>query len=210
MTTKISKKFGVIPAAIAGCVLATSVTASTLTLDDAILFETGNDPFGGNSGGYLEIGGYNSPSLAKCDEGTGEETVSTDCDSWEDGVALGDYSEAFELMYTSDLSFSWSFDETAVLGIDMEDVLYPKFVAVKSGIKGEQGNGYYVFDITGHLFGSVSVADTASKESMFESISHVSFYDTGDTNVVPLPAAGWLLIGGLGGLVAMKRRRRAS
>jgi hypothetical protein len=28
--------------------------------------------------------------------------------------------------------------------------------------------------------------------------------------VIPLPAAGWLLLGGLGGLAAMKRRRRAA
>jgi hypothetical protein len=29
-------------------------------------------------------------------------------------------------------------------------------------------------------------------------------------NVVPLPAAGWMLLAGLGGIAAMKRRRKAA
>lgn len=32
----------------------------------------------------------------------------------------------------------------------------------------------------------------------------------GDTSVVPLPAAGWLLLAGLGGMVALGRRRKSA
>ncbi|MGI3213289.1 VPLPA-CTERM sorting domain-containing protein [Roseovarius tibetensis] len=32
----------------------------------------------------------------------------------------------------------------------------------------------------------------------------------GDTTVVPLPAAGWLMLAGLGGLAALRRRKRAA
>lgn len=207
MTTFNSATYGSISAVIAGCFLASSVAASTLTLDDAVEFRTGNDPFGGNEG-FLEVGGFSSPSLAKCDDGTeSDDSFSKDCGDWEPGVADGDYSEAFELTYTDVLSFTWAFDATDVSGIDLEDVLYPKFVAVKSGIQGGQGSGYYIFDVTGHVSGSISVAGT---DSAFESISHVSFYDTGDMTPIPLPAAGWLLLGGLGGLISMKRRRRTS
>ena len=39
----------------------------------------------------------------------------------------------------------------------------------------------------------------------------LSNYGTISTpNVIPLPAAGWLLIAGLGGLAAVKRRKRAA
>lgn len=41
------------------------------------------------------------------------------------------------------------------------------------------------------------------------SLSNYSIYGRNDTSVVPLPAAGWLLIAGLGGMVALGRRRKA-
>ena len=194
-------------------IVTTPAMASTLTLDDAIGFEEGNDPFGGNSGGFIRVEDYVSPGLAKCDEGTEEEDFTAfECvdDDWEDGVADGNYEDAFFLEYTSALSFDWSFDASAVTGIDPEDVLDPKFVAVKSGISGSQGSGYYIFDVTGHVSGSISVESTDSTKSQFNSISHVSFYDTGeDVPPVPLPAAGWMLLAGVGGLAAMRRRRKS-
>ena len=39
-------------------------------------------------------------------------------------------------------------------------------------------------------------------------VSHVSIYDTGTPPEVPLPAAGFLLLGGLGGLAMMRRRAK--
>ena len=40
-------------------------------------------------------------------------------------------------------------------------------------------------------------------------LSHISFYDTGTTAPIPLPAAGWLMVAGLGGLAALRRRKTA-
>ncbi len=47
--------------------------------------------------------------------------------------------------------------------------------------------------------------------SDFRDLSHISLYGSGVNNSmpsVPLPAAGWMLLAGLGGLVAAKRRKR--
>jgi len=41
-------------------------------------------------------------------------------------------------------------------------------------------------------------------------LSNVELYGRGDPSVIPLPAAGWLLLGGLGGLAALRRRRKAA
>lgn len=39
-----------------------------------------------------------------------------------------------------------------------------------------------------------------------QNLSHITFFDT-DAAPIPLPAAGWLLIAGVGGLAALRRRR---
>lgn len=41
-------------------------------------------------------------------------------------------------------------------------------------------------------------------------LSNVELFARGDPSVIPLPAAGWLLLGGLGGLAALRRRRKAA
>lgn len=41
-------------------------------------------------------------------------------------------------------------------------------------------------------------------------LSHITFFNAGSTTEIPLPAAGWLLLSGLGGLALMRRRNRAA
>jgi hypothetical protein len=163
----------------------TGASAATVFQDT---FE-GNDPFPNELQG--------TPALAKCDQEVEGVTGATSCTVWEDGGAPGDYADAFEVIYQDEVSFDWAFDPTLVTGAD--PVLYPALIAVKAG------NEYATFTVdAGDLFGSASIAGILPA-----AISHVSFYDTGAPSVIPLPAGVWLLLGGLGGLAALRRKRAA-
>lgn len=150
----------------------------------------GNDPFPGALMG--------SPSLAKCDQGGQAGTV---CSVWEDGAAPGNYADAFTVTFIDSMSAEWSFDPTAVTGVAPAEVLFPSLIAVKGG------NFYNVFDVAGALSGTVSTLGIEVGAGNQPDISHVSFYDTGPAPI-PLPAAGWLMLAGLGGLGLVARRRR--
>ncbi len=78
------------------------------------------------------------------------------------------------------------------------------------GINGLVEVRYTFAEAVAALFENVNkirfVYDTAN-----EGTTANQFYVSGATvSAVPLPAAGWLLIGGLGGLAAMKRRKKAA
>lgn len=147
----------------------------------------GNDPFPGPLMG--------SPSLAKCDM-EAEGNVDKLCDDWEDGASAGDYSTAFSLTYTSETAFDWVFTPGNVIG----ELLYPTKIAVKAGPR------YHIYDVAlGDTSGS---ADIFADSGFGNAISHVSFYDTG-LGVIPLPAAGWMLLAGIGGMAALRRRKKS-
>ena len=78
---------------------------------------------------------------------------------------------------------------------------------LKLGISIKEGNGFafYVLDTTKALSGMFGTGTNAPSGS---GVSHVNAWGMGSA-VVPLPAAGLMLIAGLGGIAALKRRKKA-
>ena len=63
----------------------------------------------------------------------------------------------------------------------------------------------------GNGWGSFEVESTLGTWTSTKDLSHASIYYIAGTppNVVPLPAAGWMLIAGLGAMGAMRRRKKS-
>lgn len=93
------------------------------------------------------------------------------------------------------LSGTWSVDSWAGIGQAM------------LVLKGGNGFAAYLLDLTAGLTGGWNTqALTVGRNDNQPALSHVSLYTT--PAPIPLPAAGFLLLGALGGLGVMARRRR--
>lgn len=69
------------------------------------------------------------------------------------------------------------------------------------------GNDYYLYAFDGAYFGGSETFNWTTGNS---NLSNAVFFDSNGSTVIPLPAAGWLLIAGLGGLAALCRRKRSA
>lgn len=63
---------------------------------------------------------------------------------------------------------------------------------------------FYELDLTKSLSG---MWGTSGPGQSSDGYSHINAWYKGDSAVIPLPAAGWLLLTSLGGLVALRRRK---
>lgn len=76
-------------------------------------------------------------------------------------------------------------------------------------VKGGNGFASYLLDLTAGLSGGWSMAAVLNNGGKIPDMSHISLYTVpGAPAAVPVPAAGLLLVGALGGLAAVRSRKR--
>ena len=101
--------------------------------------------------------------------------------------------------------------------LDIADFVFSTYAKVAVVLKSGGGNAtpdfwvaYDVADINSvYSYTSIFLNNNNSNQ---KNLSHISLYGTGvgpGGGTIPLPAAGWLLVAGLGGLVAVGRKKKS-
>ncbi|ETX16714.1 hypothetical protein OCH239_01145 [Roseivivax halodurans JCM 10272] len=172
------------------------------------------------------VGGVLGLSAAFCGSLAGAATVNScatgsglaclvDKDQFGSGNSGNDKEESVELALAAALSLA-SID-LKLLG--KSDAGYGPAVSGTSGswttpsavayFTVKSANSYVIYAANNALTGSWSTMGINNKKGEQRDVSHISYWSTSDVSPVPVPAAGFLLIGALGGLAALRRRKAA-
>lgn len=144
----------------------------------------GNDPFPGNlvySDDQYEI---DTPALYKCDVTGNLRCVSSVTSVGGEFAISFDRNEGDDSDESSSGTWAW-----------LGDGQTPHYMVTKAG------NQHTIWDLGTETSGEWTTETLDNK-----GLSHISFYNTGVPEI-PLPASALLLLGGLGGMAFMRRRK---
>lgn len=144
---------------------------------------------------------YKSPIIAKVEFSW--KKVEDDSEDYENTIepssANWEFNSLFSSVLASMFTFTFSSDEGKTGTWTYTPC--PTCPSITSFVA-KGGNGFT------HYWSDPQTALSSGSWKIENGLSHLSFYDTKPA-VIPVPAAGFLLIGALGGLAALRRRRRA-
>jgi hypothetical protein len=161
---------------------------------------------GDNNGGNVTVSGLNNSVFGTF--------LSTDNPTWIELGALDANQPGgspFSVDYSNGSPFGWSL----ALGF-MFDPLATYAFAIKSAagpaVAPDAFNVVYLMDnaVSSGSFNTSDLAQGFSNIRLFGTQRLTNVPPPPPTNPVPLPAAGWMLLAGIGGLAAWGRRRRAA
>lgn len=179
----------------AGAAQAATCTIAGLTVSTACAGPIdGNDSDSYGGGGITNVNDIDNDILDGMDEGlfgtnTWTKTARVNATGLTDGILSITYD-------VGNLTGTWSVSSWAGVGSAM--------LVVKAGSEFIA----YLLDLTAGTSGTWSTTGLVNKKGEQHEISHMTLYTTPAT--VPVPAAGLLLLGALGGLAALRRRRRTA
>ena len=161
---------------------------------------TGNNECAGQNG-FSNCTLNGSPSIIKYNNPAGS-------------LVLGDTNTNFASITGAELTFSnLVFNGTNLIGFNWSYLAGVNDPGVTAVVLAAGGAWKWTtnFTVVGNLFfGSVSTLDAGlvNKQGIAQNISHITLFDSYiPPAIVPVPAAGLLLVGALGGLAALRRRR---
>jgi hypothetical protein len=126
-------------------------------------------------------------------------------DTVEGGSGGTSEDELFSISYSPDGSyFSGTWSLNPLFQFDDDEQYAFAIKSANPNAVGEDG----VFNVV-YLMNNDVTSGMFNTSDLTQGFSNIRLFGTGDLAPIPLPAAGWLLLGGLCGLVAMKRRKKA-
>ncbi|WP_375228172.1 VPLPA-CTERM sorting domain-containing protein [Roseobacter sp. S98] len=222
----------IILAASAACLsvgLATASSAASYTYFDD-LFAVSTEDFGSGLLGYVDgndcqgdggtVGGFGtdpvcslggSPYIVKLDardfNDSGDPVGSLSAGSeWNSDFGL--FSDFGGIIIAEDDTMGWYFEYLN----DGDDPGITGFTAKGGNPDGPRppASGFFVYNYVGPGDSFLGGAGNRVLFDFAQGSSHVTFFDSDSgVSTVPIPAAGWMLIAGLGGLGVMRRFRRS-